>query len=264
MHASLPKQFPSLPFFIRLFALSFFIIFTVNTFSRTIDVQGPLIDLYINDKSFHENDVVGENPTLVACLHDESGINTVGNSFGHAIIAVLDNNATKKLEMNPYYVVDAGSYQKGTIHYKFNNLADGPHTFQLQVWDIFDNPSEAIIHFVVSKNLEIAIAEVTAFPNPCSFKEPIVLSVTHNLFDAAVDVKVDIFSLSGKLVKTIGPLSLQSSGYHIAPITWDGRDVYQNDVRGGMYIYHIQAVDQKDAVSEKSGKIIVVRNYIPL
>ncbi|HEX7410622.1 MAG TPA: type IX secretion system sortase PorU, partial [Bacteroidales bacterium] len=230
----------------------------------TADTQGPLIDLYMNDRSFLPGDIVGESPTVLAFLHDESGINTVGNGIGHDIVAVLDTTSTQTYVLNDYYVADKDSYQQGIVRYRFFNLPVGPHTLKLKVWDVYNNSSEAVVNFVVSNSVRISISDVLAYPNPCTFATPVNITFTHNLFDEDLDVKMDIFSLSGKLIKTIGPLKLQSEGYTAGPIQWNGKDASGNDVRGGMYIYRIRAIDHNNIVTEKSGKLIVVRNYKPL
>ena len=230
----------------------------------TSDTQGPLIDLYMNDRSFLPGDIVGESPTVLAYLHDESGINTVGNGIGHDIVAVLDSNTTQTLVLNDYYLADKNSYQEGTVRYRFFNLPVGPHTLKMKVWDVFNNSSEAVVNFVVSNTIRMSISDVLAFPNPCMFAAPVNITFTHNMFDSELYVKMDIFNTIGMLVKTIGPLTMQSGGYTVGPIQWDGRDVSGNDVRGGMYIYRIRATDHKNIVTEKSGKLIVVRNYKPL
>lgn len=228
------------------------------------DTQGPLIDLYMNDKSFLDGDIVGVSPTILAYLRDESGISTVGNSIGHDILATLDSNSTQTYVLNDFYQADKDSYQQGTVRYRFFNLPEGPHSVKLKVWDVYNNSSEAVVNFVVSNTIRITISGVLAYPNPCTFSTPVNFTFTQNLFDEDLDVKLDIYNLSGMLVKTIGPLSMESGGYVAGPIQWDGRDVSGNDVRGGMYIYRIRAIDHNNIVTEKSGKLIVVRNYKPL
>ena len=228
------------------------------------DTQGPLIDLYMNDKAFLPGDIVGESPTVLAYLHDESGISTVGNGIGHDIIVELDSNSIQTYMLNDYYQADKDNYKHGTVRYRFFNLPEGPHTLKIKVWDVYNNSSEAVTNFVVSNTIRISISDVLAYPNPCTFSGPVNVIFTQNLFDEELDVKMDIFSLIGKHVITIGPLRLQSGGYITGPIQWDGQDISGNDVRGGMYIYRIRASDHNNIVSEKSGKLIVVRNYKPL
>jgi hypothetical protein len=223
------------------------------------DTEGPAIKLYINDPSFNSGDIVGENPRLLAYISDFSGINTVGNGIGHDIVAELDGNTNKSYILNDFFQADLDSYQKGTVRYHFFNLTEGPHTLKLKVWDVYNNSSEAVIDFIVSKSIELNINTVLAYPNPCKFADPINIIFKHNLFDNVLEVKIDIFNLEGMLVKSFGILNLESGGYEVGPIKWDGKDDAGNDLRAGMYIFRVRAKDRNDVTSVKSGKIIIVR-----
>jgi hypothetical protein len=227
--------------------------------NMTSDTQGPKIELFMNDRSFNSGQTTGENPILLAYLSDESGINTVGNGIGHDIVAVLDGNTNKSIVMNDYYQADLDNYQKGTVRYHFFDLPDGPHSLKLKVWDVYNNSSEAVIEFVVSKSIQLSIKEVLTYPNPCKFIDPVNIIFTHNLFDNELEVKIDIFNLTGSRIKSLGLFTIQSGGYVAGPIQWDGRDESGSDVRAGMYIYRIRAKDRNDIYAEKSGKLIIVR-----
>mgnify|MGYP007000316976 CR=1 len=64
--------------------------------SAAEDNIGPDIELYMNDESFISGGITNENPTLIAKLYDENGINTA-SGVGHDIVALLDGGET-----NPY------------------------------------------------------------------------------------------------------------------------------------------------------------------
>ena len=46
----------------------------------------------LNDDRFVRGGITNEDPLLFARLFDENGINTLGNSIGHDLVAVLDEN----------------------------------------------------------------------------------------------------------------------------------------------------------------------------
>ena len=60
--------------------------------SSIADNSGPDIQLYLDSENFKSGDKTGKNPTLLAYLSDENGINTVGTGIGHDITAVIDND----------------------------------------------------------------------------------------------------------------------------------------------------------------------------
>ncbi|HNM27497.1 MAG TPA: FlgD immunoglobulin-like domain containing protein, partial [Saprospiraceae bacterium] len=61
----------------------------------------------------------------------------------------------------------------------------------------------------------------------------------HNLAGQLLDVQVSIFSVSGKLVKTIIH-SAPADGYRVTDIQWDGKDEYGDQLARGVYVYRIK------------------------
>jgi flagellar hook assembly protein FlgD len=54
-----------------------------------------------------------------------------------------------------------------------------------------------------------------------------------------MDVQISIFSISGKLVKTIQH-NTTPDNYRITDINWDGRDEYGDQLAKGVYVYRIK------------------------
>jgi hypothetical protein len=104
-----------------------------------IDGDGPKIDLYMNDNKFVAGSITNESPDLFGVLFDDNGINTVGNGIGHDLVAVLDENTEKSINLNDFYQSDLNSYQSGIVRYPFNKLSDGRHTLTLRAWDVYNN-----------------------------------------------------------------------------------------------------------------------------
>ncbi|HNL08183.1 MAG TPA: FlgD immunoglobulin-like domain containing protein, partial [Chitinophagales bacterium] len=70
-----------------------------------------------------------------------------------------------------------------------------------------------------------------------------------NLSNEPLLVTVQIYSLSGKLVKTIQQ-NVTPTGYRISEgLTWDGNDDFGNPIGRGVYIYvlNVKTTDQKTA-----------------
>ncbi|NTW25527.1 MAG: type IX secretion system sortase PorU, partial [Lentimicrobium sp.] len=166
------------------------------------DLTGPDIKLYINDTAFAEGDYSNENPKLIAYLHDDSGINTVGNGIGHDIVATIDGDSYNSVLLNDYYVSNLDSYQDGAVNYQYFNLPDGEHTLTLKAWDVFNNSSSKTITFNVKRNIVLAVDEVKAYPNPSA--GDVWFSFGHNQFDGVFTADMEIYTLTGVLVRTIG------------------------------------------------------------
>lgn len=219
------------------------------------DNQGPQINLYMNDERFVNGGITNESPTLIAKFYDESGINTVSSSIGHDICAYLDNDVSQKVILNDYYISNKDNYQKGTATYKFNNLEPGEHTLTVKAWDVANNSSVANISFTVKSSANIELSRILNYPNPFSNKTAFYFE--HNQPAQQIDVMIQIFSISGKLVKTIHK-SFYAEGYRSIPIEWDGQDDYGNKLAQGIYFYKINIKTAKGS-TEKYEKLVILK-----
>ncbi len=227
-----------------------FLDFTVGGVSDNpiTDNQGPDADLFMNDNKFVFGGLTDENPELYAEVSDSNGINMVGNGIGHDITAVLDDNTKNTIVLNDFYESDLDSYQSGKIRYPFNNLEDGRHTLKLQVWDVNNNPSTANTEFVVADNEQLALEHILNYPNP--FTTNTQFYFEHNKPGQSLDVRIEVFTVSGKLVKTIDT-EMASEGYRVGPIAWDGKDQYGDKIGRGVYIYRLSV---KTPIGERANE----------
>ena len=206
------------------------------------DNLGPTITLYLNDESFVSGGITNEDPSLIAILEDENGINTA-SGIGHDIVAIIDNDETNPYVLNNYYETDLDVYTKGTVNYPFRGLDPGLHTLTLKAWDVYNNSSTAEIQFVVhDKDQELTIENVLNYPNP--FIDYTEFWFSHNSSEP-LDVSIQIFTVSGKLVRTLNGQTgsgdccdLGGAGLSRS-ITWDGRDDFGDKIGKGVYVYKL-------------------------
>jgi hypothetical protein len=203
------------------------------------DNIGPLINLFMNDENFVTGGITNESPTLLAKLQDDSGINTA-SGIGHDIIAVLDGDVANPFVLNNYYQADVDDFQRGTVSFPFRDLEPGPHTLTFRAWDVYNNSSTAELEFVVfDQNDVLKIENVLNYPNP--FVNYTEFWFNHNSSEP-LDVSVQIFTVSGKLVRT---LNGQTSGGNKSTsslskdIVWDGRDDFGDKIGKGVYVYKL-------------------------
>jgi len=222
-----------------------------------LDVTGPRIDLFMNDTNFVDGDYTSENPKLLARLFDKSGINTVGNGIGHDIVATIDGDSYTSVLLSDYYVADLDSYQQGMVRYQYFNLPDGEHSLTLKAWDVFNNSATSTIVFNVKRNIVLALNEVIAYPNPSA--GDVWFQFGHNQFDGVFTVDLEIYSLSGNLVRTIGPLSIASEGYVAGNIRWDGKTAGGRVAANGLYLCRMRVRDRNNNVTSNTVKVILAR-----
>jgi hypothetical protein len=220
------------------------------------DYDEAEISLFMNDTLFLDGGLTDENPILLAYLFDRSGINTVGNGIGHDITAILDGNTSNPYILNNFYESSKDDFTRGVIRFPLYNLAEGVHYITLKVWDVFNNSSDATISFVVSESSDLTISEFTASPNPFSVSTNIYFQ--HNKVNQDLNYILDIYSLSGFLVKRFERSSFNSLGYRIGPIIWDGNDDYGGQMSPGMYLAKISVTSEDGDFSSKSIRIILL------
>ncbi|MBI2280188.1 MAG: type IX secretion system sortase PorU [Bacteroidetes bacterium] len=220
------------------------------------DNEGPEVELYMNDKSFVFGGLTDENPSLVAYVSDLHGINMVGNGIGHDIVAVLDDKTDDAFVLNNYYEADLNSYQKGTIKFPFKELEEGRHKLTLKVWDVYNNSREVTTEFNVVKAKDVVLSRVYNYPNP--FTTHTEFWFEHNQANKQLFVQVQVFTVSGKLVKTIEK-NLFNEGFRSTSITWDGLDDYGDRLARGVYIYHLKVRAENLSMADKYEKLVILR-----
>jgi len=201
------------------------------------DKEGPTIEVFMNDTTFMFGGTTDPNPTLLVQLSDENGINIAGTSIGHDLTGVLDNNTQNTLQLNDFYESKLDSYTEGTVRYPLKDLAVGTHQIKIKAWDVCNNSSEGFTEFIVSTTAEGALERVLNYPNP--FTTNTDFQFLHNLGTGQLlEVQVRIFTVSGRLVKTIDTQVL-SEGNRVSGINWDGRDDYGGNLARGVYLYKV-------------------------
>jgi hypothetical protein len=221
------------------------------------DNQGPDIQLFMNDESFVSGGITNENPTLIAKLFDENGINTA-SGVGHDIVATLDGDETKPFILNDYYVADVDTYKSGELSYPFRDLSPGLHTLTLKAWDVYNNASTKDIQFIVfNQNQSLELTNVLNYPNP--FINYTEFWFNHNS-SGVLDVSIQIFTISGKLVKTINTqTNLAGTSSVSRDITWDGTDDFGSKIGKGVYVYKLKVKSNSTGhEAEKIEKIVIL------
>ncbi|WP_179345380.1 type IX secretion system sortase PorU [Winogradskyella ursingii] len=223
------------------------------------DNIGPVINLFMNDENFVSGGITNESPTLLAKLQDANGINTA-SGIGHDITAIIDGDETNPVVLNDYYQANIDDYTNGTVSYAFRDLEPGLHTLTLKAWDVYNNSSISEIQFTVfDKDEELVINNVLNYPNPfVSYTE---FWFNHNSVEP-LDISVQIFTVSGKLVRTLngqttgGSKSVSSLS---KDIIWDGRDDFGDKIGKGVYVYKLKVKSNRlNKQVERIEKLVIL------
>lgn len=220
------------------------------------DNIGPEITLYLNDESFVNGGITDESPILIAELFDESGINTVGNGIGHDITVILDEETSNAKILNEFYESDLDTYKSGSLRYPFNALEPGIHTLTFKAWDVNNNSSDAKIEFIVQEREEVALDHVLNYPNP--FTTSTKFMFEHNQVCAALEAQIEVFTVTGRLVKTINT-EVKTQGYRTEGIHWDGKDDFGDQLAKGVYVYRVTVTNPDGGTAQAMEKLYLLK-----
>ena len=225
----------------------------INTAAAS-DTQGPLINVFLENRSFISGGKVFDSPMLIVDFEDENGINSSGG-LGHDIIATLDNNQADPYVLNAYYSTILDDFTKGTLSYPLNDLELGQHSLTLRAWDTHNNPTSKTIIFTVIDSSEIRIDNVFNSPNPVTNQT--TFFVQHNRPRELLDVKISIFTVDGKRIWHISQ-DVFSSSYIIDSLQWNATSYSGQKVNKGTYLYTIELISTLSSSKDiYSGKLIV-------
>ncbi len=221
------------------------------------DTVGPEIKLFMNDESFIDGGNTNASPNLIAVLSDVSGINTSITAVDHDIIGILDGDTTNPIVLNDFYQTELNDFTKGKVTYRLRDLEVGPHTLKIKVWDTYNNSSELTLNFVVVSDAILNLENVLNYPNP--FVNYTEFWFNHNKPNENLEVQVQIFTISGKLVKTINR-NIITVGNLSRSITWNGLDDFGNKIGKGVYVYKLKVKSTtSNLVSEKYEKLVILQ-----
>jgi hypothetical protein len=229
----------------------------IGGFSKSLisDTAGPQIRLYLNDTLFRNGGMSDNNPVLVALIEDTGGINTTGSGIGHDLKAFMDNERNKFFVLNSFFETDFDNYRKGRIVYPLGKVTDGSHSVTLKAWDNYNNSSEASVSFLVKSDKGFLLNNLINYPNPVNDRTSI--TAEHNRPDNTLMIRINIFSMNGKIIRTI-ETTVFSAGYKLPPIIWDGNSESGDRVGRGIYPYSVTVSTENGEIARASGRIVIL------
>ncbi len=238
---------------------------------RPSDGEGPQISLFVNDSTFVDGGPTSSQGVLVARLRDASGINTVGAGVGHELLATVDGDAARAVDVGRYYQGDLNTYRAGTVRVPLSALgvdgeplAPGEHTVTLTAWDALNNASTATLTFVVVDD-GLIVSSVLPYPNPTA--GPSRFFVEHNQpVGTPASVQLRIYTLAGRPVRTIDGADALPGGFlsdRTIQIPWTGLDDDGDRLASGVYLVRLrmEVADRSGGtrVAERVERLAVIR-----
>ena len=104
----------------------------------------------------------------------------------------------------------------------------------------------------------MALKQLLNYPNPFTTRTEFMFE--HNRPGDLMQVMVEIFTVTGKRIKTIVQ-DVVTDGYRIDGIIWDGLDDFGDTIGRGVYVYKVSVRSVSDPSSRASAfeKLVLLR-----
>ncbi len=227
-----------------------------GTQTGIIDEDGPRIEVLFDGRQFVSGDVVQKDPKLELLLSDPHGINITGE-VGHKIELMIDDDPNV-IDLSRFFEYDDGSFTQGRALRTLTGFSAGEHTISLRAWDNFNNSTtfKAIVS-VVSEN-ELSVRDVYNYPNPFTDETQFTFQINTS---SEADIQVKIFTVSGRLVKTLNFFHRGGSSFFVSS-SWDGTDDDGDELANGTYLYKLIARSEENGMFkqvEALSKLVIMK-----
>ncbi len=226
------------------------------TLLQNNDNKSPKITANVEDQEFTFGGFISGSGVISLMLSDNNGINIFDDNLQLFLNGVIIPEE--------YYTLAANPYNINSIPIKYQlNLDAGNYTLNINCSDVNGNYQTHDINFIV--NTKFDVLNLANYPNPIVTDsiDPVNSNrtrFTYILTDDADNVKIKVYTVSGRLVKTFSHLPA-GVGYHEYPRTalgWNCRDDKGELLANGIYFYKIIASQGNKSV-ERIQTMAIVR-----
>ena len=210
------------------------------------DLEPPTVEIRVNDEMLMDGAVIREQPKIEVLINDEGEISPTTIQFAF-------DSTTGPLFPLPedYYKLEFDVAQPTQARIAFEpDLPNDEYQLQVLATDVSENRVESQIYRF---HLEepVSITHLLNVPNPIRTNTVF----TYNLAQAPDQVTVKIYTVSGRLIRTIEDASARR-GYN--ETDWDARDENGERLANGVYFY--KAIVKTGAHKiEKIGRLAILR-----
>jgi hypothetical protein len=224
------------------------------------DNTNPLLDVTFDGRHILNGEIVSSEPVIKISLKDENPYLSLNDTSLFAIYLSKTGEAAEQrvyitpgIENGTIVWQPAENNEEASITYMPQFTEDGIYKLRIQARDASNNLSgqnDYEIEFEIIN--ESTITNIFNYPNPFSTKTRFAFTLTGNQIPD--DIRINIFTVSGKKVKTIdqhdlGPIYI---GRNITEYYWDGTDDFGDRLANGVYIYKVLVKMNGESVKMRS------------
>lgn len=227
------------------------------------DIINPLLDVTFDGVRIMNGDLVSGKPQIVVSLTDENLWLGLDELEDFKIILRHPNFQNGETELSPTSAVvrnlaflpaDATNLvveNKAQIVMDLDLQWDGEYTLFVSATDKSGNNSGTLDYSVDFEVINASmISNVLNYPNPFTTSTQFVFTLTGR--ELPEYMKIQIFTISGKVVKEIGldELGPIHIGINRTQYAWDGTDQYGDRLANGVYLYRVIAKMRREDEAE--------------
>ncbi len=209
------------------------------------DLEPPTVEIRVNDEVLTDGAIIREQPKIEILITDESEISptTIQYAFGST------NSPLFPLPEDRYKLqFDVAQPTQARIAFE-PDLSNDEYQLQVLATDASENTVESQIYCFRLEE-PVSITHLLNVPNPMRTHTVF----TYNLAQAPDQVTVKIYTVSGRLIRTIEDASARR-GYN--ETDWDARDENRERLANGVYFYRV-IVEKDGHKSEKIGRLAIL------
>ncbi|MDE0398572.1 MAG: C25 family cysteine peptidase [Candidatus Poribacteria bacterium] len=227
----------------------FFVIEAPDIAPPTIDIQVRASADEMLDEPLADGAVLTEQPRFKIILTDDSALDETTFRFNFGSLY----EALEPLDVSNYtQTFDPAAPTSADITYA-PDLANGEYQLQITAADTSENIAEFVTTFTL--NEKVTLSEVFNVPNPVDRTFGGKTFFTYHLAQAPDAVTIKIYSVNGRLLKTLDDVSANRGTNETG---WDCRDEAGVRCANGVYFYRVIA-DTENGKIEQVGKLAILR-----
>ncbi len=225
--------------------------FDLSALPTSVHTPKPIrIEIRVNDKivgsEVLDGDPIPNNSMIIAKIDGkDSGIN-------NDKIKLLLNGQILDKKKYIYFPEEKDPLHSGKIIYSPTSLPEGDNEIIFEVSDLASPASTTNKKFTFRMNSSLQLERVYNYPNPMQTNTKFTYLL---LNDKTADVNIKIYTVAGRLIKTIQAAS-GDVGYN--ETFWEGRDSNDEVIANGVYFYKIIAKDGRK-ITEFIERLVVMR-----
>ncbi|OFX81542.1 MAG: hypothetical protein A2X12_06200 [Bacteroidetes bacterium GWE2_29_8] len=245
-------------------------------FFVTKDITNPLLDITFDGIHILNGDIVSAKTNIEIKLKDENKYLLMDDTSAFKIfLKYPDQDDFKRIyfvqssDGNLIFYPASSNNNSCRIEFTPKLSDDGTYQLMVQAKDKSNNNSGDNTYTIAFKVVhKSTITNIMNWPNPFSTSTKFVFTLTGSVIPD--DFKIQIFTITGKLVKEISKEEIGNIniGRNITQYAWDGTDNYGNKLANGVYLYKTftrinkQNIEKTDNQTDKFFKNDIGKLYI--